>query len=83
MPFKDNGRATIAGETTAGSSGQPLYKELGDGMRLWVSAKRQAFPDGSQFEGIGITPDIAFEMTGNDVTSENDALLERAMTLVD
>lgn len=83
MPFKDNGRATIAGETTAGSSGQPLYKELGDGMRLWVSAKRQAFPDGSQFEGIGITPDIAFEMTGYDVTSENDALVARAMTLAD
>lgn len=83
MPFKDNGRATIAGETTAGSSGQPLYKELGDGMRLWVSAKRQAFPDGSQFEGIGIAPDIAFEMTGYDVTSENDALVARTMTLAD
>ncbi len=50
MPFKDNGRV---GETTAGSSGQPLYKELGDGMRLWIGAKRQTFPDGGQFEGVG------------------------------
>lgn len=83
MPFKDNGRATIAGETTAGSSGQPFYKDLGYGMRLWVSAKRQTFPNGNQFEGIGITPDIAFEMKRDHVTSENDALLALAMTLAD
>ncbi len=81
MPFKDNGRAIIVGEPTAGSSGQPLYKDLGDGMRLWVGAKRQTFPDGEQFEGIGITPDIVFEMTRHDVTSESDSLLALAMTL--
>lgn len=57
-PFKDNMRAEIVGETTGGSSGQPYLRDLADGMRLWVGAKRQMFPDGSTFEGIGIEPDI-------------------------
>ncbi|MGV1787025.1 MULTISPECIES: S41 family peptidase [Agrobacterium] len=55
--FKDNKRAEIVGETTGGSSGQPYIRDLGDGIRLWVSAKRQIFPNGSSFEGLGIEPD--------------------------
>src|SRR5208337_3600329 len=34
MPFKDNGRATIVGETTAGSTGQPYMLDLGKGMMV-------------------------------------------------
>ncbi|MDQ1187069.1 S41 family peptidase [Agrobacterium larrymoorei] len=58
VPFKDNKRAEIVGETTGGSSGQPYLRDLGDGMRLWVSTKRQMFPNGARFEGLGIEPDI-------------------------
>lgn len=57
MPFKDTKRAEIVGETTGGSSGQPCLRDLGDGMRLWVSTKRQMFPNGAPFEGLGIEPD--------------------------
>lgn len=57
LPFKDNGRARILGEPTGGSSGQPLLLDLGDGMKLWVGAKRQYLPDGSHYEGVGIQPD--------------------------
>ena len=58
MPFKDNGRALLVGETTGGSSGQPASFEIGDGMRCWIGAKRQYFPDGRPFEGLGIEPDV-------------------------
>ncbi|MDH6232981.1 carboxyl-terminal processing protease [Mesorhizobium soli] len=58
MPFKDNARARIVGKPTGGSSGQPYFRDLGDGMRLWVSAKRQYLPDETPFEGIGIQPDM-------------------------
>jgi C-terminal processing protease CtpA/Prc len=47
MPFKDNGRALVVGETTGGSSGQPYMLDLGDGMLVLVGAKRESFPDGS------------------------------------
>lgn len=59
LPFKDNGRALIAGEVTGGSSGQPYVCDLGGGMQLWVGTKRQYLPDGGPFEGVGIAPDDA------------------------
>ncbi len=58
MPFKDNGRARLIGETTAGSTGQPYMLDLGNGMMAMIGSKREMFPDGSRFEGVGIKPDI-------------------------
>jgi carboxyl-terminal processing protease len=79
MPFKDNGRATIVGETTAGSSGQPFFKNLGDGMRLWTGAKRQVFPNGVPFEGIGIEADFAVHLTSSELRAKDDVMLRHAV----
>lgn len=75
MPFKDNGRATLVGETTAGSSGQPHAVDLGDGFRAWIGAKRESFPDGRTFEGVGIAPDIEIRQTATDLRDGNDRAL--------
>jgi hypothetical protein len=37
-----------------GLSGQPYVLDLGDGMLVLVGAKRESFPDGSRFEGVGV-----------------------------
>lgn len=58
MPLKTTGRATTFGERTFGSSGQPHIVDFGRGMRLRVSTKRMYLPDGSEFEGVGIKPEI-------------------------
>lgn len=79
MPFKDNGRAVLIGEPTAGSSGQPYYEDLGDGMRLAVGTKREFFPDGSRFEGVGIAPDLLVLPTAIEIKSGRDPELERAL----
>lgn len=52
--FKDNRRAVIVGERTAGSSGQPYGRDLGDGMGIGLSTKRMYAPDGGAFEGVGV-----------------------------
>ena len=52
MPFKDNRRATLVGEPTAGSTGQPYMLEAGHGMLVMIGAKREMFPDGSQFRAL-------------------------------
>lgn len=75
MPFKDNGRAVLFGEATAGSSGQPHYVDLGEGFRAWVGAKREAFPDGATFEGVGIAPDQIVERTATDLRAGRDPVL--------
>lgn len=79
MPFKDNGRALLVGETTWGSSGQPYHEDLGDGMSFRVGAKREFFPDGSPFEGHGIAPDLPVELKATDLQAGRDPVLERAL----
>ena len=82
MPFKDNGRATIVGRATAGSTGQPYSTSLGDGMRVVVGAKREYFPDGRRFEGIGIEPDVPVIPTSEDLRAGRDVELEAALKLL-
>jgi carboxyl-terminal processing protease len=79
MPFKDNGRALVVGETTGGSSGQPYLLDLGDGMQVFVGAKRETFPDGSRFEGVGIHPDVEVAPGPDDVRAGRDVVLEAAL----
>ncbi|MGH9318163.1 MAG: S41 family peptidase, partial [Thermoanaerobaculia bacterium] len=78
-PFKDNRRATILGERTAGSSGQPFQKDFGNGMGIGLSTKREFFPDGSEFEGVGIAPDVEIPMTLEDLRTGKDTVLAQAL----
>jgi carboxyl-terminal processing protease len=78
MPFKDNGRAVVVGETTGGSTGQPYMLDLGDGMQAIVGAKREMFPDGARFEGVGIRPDVEITPTVDDLRGGRDVVLEAA-----
>ncbi|HEV3471044.1 MAG TPA: S41 family peptidase [Pyrinomonadaceae bacterium] len=79
MPFKDNGRATVIGERTAGSTGQPYLHDFGNGMMIVVGSIRTSFPDGSPFEGVGIAPDIEMPATVKDLMEGTDAVLQRAV----
>jgi carboxyl-terminal processing protease len=82
MPFKDNGRAVLIGDSTAGSSGQPYSVRLEDGIQFWVGAKREYFPDGSPFEGVGVHPDIRIVPTIDDLRAGRDRALEQAIEAV-
>lgn len=58
MPLKTSRRATLFCERTFGSSGQPYMVNFENGMGFRVSTKRMYLPDGSEFEGVGIKPDV-------------------------
>jgi len=76
-------RATILGETTEGSTGQPYsvgFPELK--MAFRVSTRREYFPDGSPFEGIGVRPDVDIPLTRAMLVDKEDAVLERALTII-
>ncbi len=81
VPFKDNGRATLIGERTAGTSGQPYFFKFDEDRSIAVGAKLETFPDGSPFEGIGIQPDIEVIPTIRDLQQGRDPVLERAVAL--
>jgi carboxyl-terminal processing protease len=81
MPFKYSKRATLVGETTAGTFSLTRHINFENGMMLNIAAVHHSFPDGSQFEGVGIAPDIAVDVTPNDLRGHRDVVLQRAIEL--
>ncbi|MGC9780085.1 MAG: hypothetical protein HZR80_12645 [Candidatus Heimdallarchaeota archaeon] len=81
MPFKDNGRAIIIGETTKGSTGQPYSYSFYNEFIVMIGTKRAYFPDGSLFEGKGIEPDIPIETTVEDYKKGIDPILQKALSI--
>jgi carboxyl-terminal processing protease len=80
--FKDNHRAVIIGERSAGSSGQPYGRDLGDGMGVGLSTKRMYAPDGHAFEGVGVAPDVEIHTTDEDLRRGRDPVLARAKAMI-
>jgi carboxyl-terminal processing protease len=83
MPFKDNGRALLIGETTLGSTGQPYIYQPKEGIMIAVGAKRAYFPDGEVFEGRGIVPDIEVIPTAETIRAGRDIVLEGAVEMAE
>jgi len=83
LPFKVSGRATIVGETTMGTSGQPYTHNFKNGMQLFIGTKRVYYPDGSRFEGVGIHPDVMVKTTIEDIADDFDPVLEYCLEQVD
>jgi carboxyl-terminal processing protease len=81
MPFKYSKRATLIGETTAGSFSLTRHINFENGMILNIAAVHHTFPDGSQFEGVGIAPDIAVDVTPDDLRAPRDPVLKKALEI--
>jgi carboxyl-terminal processing protease len=50
---------------------------------LAISVKRLYFPDGSEFEGVGIKPDVEIHPSIESLKSGHDVILEKAVELAD
>lgn len=59
-----------------------IQPDFGDGISIGIGTKRAFMPNGSEFEGIGIVPDIAVPVQREDLYSGKDRALERAMAEV-
>jgi carboxyl-terminal processing protease len=81
VSLKDNGRALVLGDTTTGSTGQPVVRTFDRGMGFRVGARRVALPDGGPFEGVGIAPDEVIRPTPEDLRAGRDPVLSRALAL--
>jgi len=77
-----SGRATLVGEKTAGSTGQPLEIDLaGDGWAR-ICTKRDTYPDGREFVGVGIVPDVEICPTPKDIAADKDVVLEKGLEVL-
>lgn len=72
-------RATLIGGKTGGSTGQPLRIVLPGGGYCLICTLQSTFPDGKEFVGYGIDPDIVVHPTQKDISENRDHALERAL----
>lgn len=76
--FRIMKRGIIVGEATGGSTGQPLMFKLPGGGSARICIKRDTYPDGTEFVGKGIIPDIEVHPTIAALRGGSDPVLERA-----
>lgn len=82
IAFRQLGRGPIIGQTTGGSTGQPLRQPLPGGGSFRICTKRDTAGDGTEWIGIGIAPDIEVNPTRTSIRSGNDPVLQRAIAEV-
>ena len=76
-------RAEIIGERTRGSTGQPLQFSFLEGkISGRVCTKRDTYPDGREFVGVGIIPDVEVYPTIADITAGRDVVLEKGLEVL-
>ena len=81
--YADNQKhMTKIGENTFGSTGQPLMFDLPGGGSARICTKKDTYPDGREFVGYGIKPDIIVKRSLNDYLSKKDPVLEKAVNYV-
>ena len=82
VPLKYSKRGVLVGEKTAGSTGNPITVALPGGGIFRVVSKRDMFPDGKEFVGIGIIPDVEVKITQQEIVGGNDPVLDKGIDVI-
>jgi carboxyl-terminal processing protease len=77
--LKDYGRGLLIGETTFGKGLVQTIEALGAGGALKVTTAVYLTPNGTDINGLGVTPDI---VAVDDLETEPDEALEKALELI-
>lgn len=79
--FKGMKRGPIVGTPTGGSTGNGVRALLTKGIYANICSKHDFMPDGTEFVGIGIIPDVVIEETPESYFSNStDIVLEKAIS---
>jgi C-terminal processing protease CtpA/Prc len=81
VPLVASGRAKLVGAPSGGSTGQPLSIDL-YGAQARICTKWDRFPDGREFVGVGVPPDVLVLPTRDDLAEGRDPVLARAISLL-
>ncbi|MFY7829182.1 MAG: S41 family peptidase [Flectobacillus sp.] len=77
--FKCMKRGLVIGEKTGGSTGNPMAFALPGGGIGFVCSKRDLMPDGTEFVGKGISPNIEIAEKIEEIKGGKDVVLARAI----
>lgn len=70
---------TKIGEPTFGSTGQPFMFDLPNGGSARVCTKKDTYPNGKEFVGVGIQPDVFVAKILQDFIENKDPVLQKAV----
>ncbi len=70
---------TKIGENTFGSTGQPFLFDLPGGGSARICTKKDTYPDGREFVGYGIKPDIEVKRTLETFQQGKDRVLDKSI----
>lgn len=73
---------TTVGSTTSGSAGSVAMYELLPGLSCGICTREVRLPDGKEFVGRGIVPDVVVEEALDDLMAGRDAVREKALELL-
>ena len=79
VEYVNSKRGIKIGQTTAGSTGNPYAFNLPGGGKARICTKRDTYPDGKDFVGVGIAPDIEVNETIKSIRNQTDLVLNKAI----
>lgn len=82
VAFDYSKRGLKIGQSTGGSTGQPLMFDLPKGGSFRICTKRDVYPNGKEFVGVGIIPDIEVLETVKSIKDKKDIVLEKAIEIL-
>ena len=77
--LQDRDRAVLIGSRTFGKGSVQLVFDLSDGSSVHVTSARWLTPNRNQIDRSGLEPDIAVELTQEDIDNGRDPALEEAI----
>lgn len=77
--FRGAKRGKIIGTPTGGSTGNPVFIDLGFGFGCCICTKHELDTEGNEFVGIGIQPDILAEEDIDTFLDNGDSVMEKAL----
>jgi C-terminal processing protease CtpA/Prc len=81
VPLHAASRTTVVVEKTGSSTGQPLIINLPGGDAR-ICTKQDTYPDGREFVGVGIIPDVEVHPTPSDIITGRDVILEKGLEVL-
>jgi C-terminal processing protease CtpA/Prc len=82
VAYVSSGRGKLVGETSGGSTGNPMLFKLPGGGMAFICTKDDSFGDGRIFEGVGIAPDVTVKPTIAHIRAGRDPVLEKAVAII-
>ncbi len=76
-------RAIFVGSRSAGSTGQPLAFQIPGGAWVGITSKHDTMPDGTEFVGFGVAPDVEVHTSVEAFRMGRDPVLERAAAVLE